>query len=113
MSDLSDIKSFLKQRAAKPPERPASAFEAIKSLLPEIVALKRKRYTDREIRDLLAEKGLNVSLGTFQQYINRAKRLADKNTATSLAPTPAKVQTKKVELEKRLGSLGHRLNEDL
>jgi hypothetical protein len=119
--DLKDIKSFLKTQGDKRPVRAASAFGTIKGLLQDIITLKRKRFTDREICDLLAQKNIIVSLGTFQQYVSRAKRMAEGDfLSRTAAHTPhnkkGRVESRKREPTKdknKASRLGHRLNEDL
>lgn len=76
---LQELKSLLRQSAERAPERAASLYETVKSLMPDIQELKAKRFTDSEIRDMFAAKGFEISLGTFRQYLQRANREAGLN----------------------------------
>jgi hypothetical protein len=116
---IADLRSFLKQQAAKPPARASSAYRAITELLPEILALKRRRYTDREICDFLAEKELNMTLGTFQQYFSRAKRveatkdIGSQSTESRVLPSARIIPKSGQSIGKKISAAGHRLNEEL
>jgi hypothetical protein len=73
-SDLEKVRKILRQKAAAtPPRRQPTAFETISALLPDIVDLKKKRYSDEEICRYVGEAGIVMSLGTFRQYVSRAK----------------------------------------
>jgi hypothetical protein len=114
---ISDLRSFLQQKAAKPAGRPSSAYRAITELLPEIRALKRSRYTDREICDFLGERELKMTLGTFQQYFSRAVRAASKTQDDSRSPKPRILPSARIVPKQNGGgkkiAAGHRLNEEL
>lgn len=71
---LGELKASLQEAAKAPAPRPPSVFETVKALLPEIDALKAKRWTDAQIRDRLSANGCEMALGTFRQYYQRASR---------------------------------------
>lgn len=71
---LAELQNLLRDTAKSAPQRTASIYETVKGLLPDIRELKAKRFTDAEIRDMFAEKGFEISLGTFRQYLQRANR---------------------------------------
>lgn len=73
---LAELQALLRDTAKTAPPRTASVYETVKSLLPDIKELKAKRFTDQQIRDLFVGKGLDISLGTFRQYLQRANREA-------------------------------------
>jgi hypothetical protein len=123
--DLQDVRKFLRQTAAGTPPRRASVFETVSALLPEILALKKKRYTDEEICRLLGEKGIKLSLGTFRQYYRRARivqRGAPESRSKEIAMTrsiaadkarpPGRTQNSAARVIKPFG-VGHRLDEEL
>lgn len=74
---IEDLRSFLREEAERGPTGKASTYEQVVALLPEIDALFARRRTRAEVRDLLASKGLEMSLGTFTQYYAKAKRAAN------------------------------------
>lgn len=74
--DLEGIRSFLREEAEQGPTGKLSTYEQVAALLPEIEALLNRRRTKVEVRDLLATKGLEMSLGTFDQYLRRARKEA-------------------------------------
>lgn len=72
--NMAKLEAALDQAAKAEPPRPPTGYETVVTLLPRIQALKSKRYTDAEILDLLKENGVEMSLGTFRQYYQRATR---------------------------------------
>lgn len=68
------LRVFLREQVALSPSYKPSGYEAVKAVLPEIKALKAKRRTDAEIRELLLAKGIKLSLATLRQYIQNATR---------------------------------------
>lgn len=76
LPSLDEIAAHLKERAMKAPDRRRSKYQLIVGLLPTIEELKALRMTDAEIVAALAEKGAVIGLGTFQQYLSKAKREA-------------------------------------
>ncbi|MBP2506259.1 MULTISPECIES: hypothetical protein [Methylobacterium] len=70
----SELRAFLREEIRLAPSRKPSAYEAVKAVLPEIKALKTKCKTDAEIRELLARKGVELSVATLRQYIQNATR---------------------------------------
>jgi hypothetical protein len=121
---LKELRTFLQRKASEAAPRPASLFNAVVELLPEILALRRRRYTDLEIRDLLKAKGVEMSLGTFRQYVQRAIRQSE--TGDGQKGSQAEPQTrisdrKRSEIndqrsrpaERGRAPLGHRLNEEV
>ncbi|GJE36042.1 hypothetical protein [Methylobacterium persicinum] len=75
-----ELRSFLREQVALTPKRTPSGYDAIKAVLPEIRALKAKRRTDAEIRELLARMGVKLSLATLRQYTQKATREAAGHT---------------------------------
>jgi hypothetical protein len=93
---LAELKSLLQETAKSAPPRSATAYDTVKGLYPDIRELKAKRFTDREIVDMLASKGFDISLGTFRQYVQRATReLGDEPQRTKRKQT----RIKKAETE--------------
>lgn len=124
-ADLQGVRKFLRQTAAGTPPRRASVFETVSVLLPEILALKKQRYTDAEICGLLGEKGIKLSLGTFRQYYRRARiaqrqalegRGKEIGTTRSIAADKARplgrIQNTPARVSKPR-ALRHRLDEEL
>lgn len=68
------LRAALREMASEQPLRSQSGFARIKEILPEIRDLKSKRFTDSEILQRLRTNGIEMSLGTFRQYVNRAIR---------------------------------------
>lgn len=68
------LRTFLREQVALSPSYKPSGYEAVRAVLPEIKALKAKRRTDAEIRELLMTKGFKLSLATLRQYIQNATR---------------------------------------
>lgn len=68
------LRAALREMASEQPLRSQSMFQKIKEILPEIRNLKNKRFTDVEILQRLSANGIEMSLGTFRQYVNRATR---------------------------------------
>lgn len=124
-ADLQGVRKFLRQTAAGTPPRRASVFETVSALLPEILALKKQRYTDEEICRLLGEKGIKLSLGTFRQYYRRARiaqrqslegRGKEIGTTQSIAADKARPPEHAQNSATRVSKprvLGHRLDEEL
>src|SRR5579864_3964867 len=123
--DLRDVRKFLRRTAAGAPPSRASVFETVSALLPEILGLKKRRYTDEEICGLLREKGIRLSLGTFRQYYRRARiaqrqplegRGKEVGTTRSIAAgkirPPERAQNFSSKVSKPRSS-GHRLDEEL
>lgn len=52
-------------------QNPKIKSKVFRTLLPEIMAYKEKGFTPNQIVDLLAEKGLNLTIGTFNLYLFR------------------------------------------
>ena len=75
-----ELRAFLREQVALAPNRTPSGYDAIKAVLPEIRALKAKRRTDAEIRELLARMGVKLSLATLRQYTQKATREAAGHT---------------------------------
>ena len=75
-----ELRAFLREQVALTPNRTPSGYDAIKAVLPEIRALKAKRRTDAEIRELLARMGVKLSLATLRQYTQKATREAAGHT---------------------------------
>lgn len=73
-SNAEKLKAALMELAKREPQRPQSMFEAIKEQLPLIRDLKARRFTDKEILGELEAHGIEMSLGTFRQYVNRAAK---------------------------------------
>ena len=71
-----ELRAFLREQVALTPNRTPSGYDAIRAVLPEIRALKAKRWTDAEIRELLARMGVRLSLATLRQYTQKAAREA-------------------------------------
>jgi hypothetical protein len=71
-----ELRAFLREQVALTPNRTPSGYDAIRAVLPEIRALKAKRRTDAEIRELLARMGVKLSLATLRQYTQKATREA-------------------------------------
>jgi hypothetical protein len=71
---LAELKALLQEAAKTPPLRSTSAYDTVRGLYPDIQELKAKRFTDKEIVDMLATKGFEISLGTFRQYLQRLAR---------------------------------------
>lgn len=71
---LAELKALLQQAAKTAPLRSTSAYDTVKGLYPDIQELKAKRFTDKEIVELMATKGFVISLGTFRQYLQRLAR---------------------------------------
>jgi hypothetical protein len=127
--DLDSMRSFLREQAARAPARAGSRYEMVELLLPEILVLKGKRYTDAEIRDLLCARGMDMSVGTFRRYVQRAQRGssgASERTRTvrkadtdavdhaSLTPEPQSLTTGSHEPAKQgKVALSHHLNRKL
>lgn len=76
LPSIEELKAHLKERAKSAPDRRRSKYQIVVSLLPTIEELKALRMTDAEIVAALADKGAVISLGTFQQYLSKAKREA-------------------------------------
>lgn len=87
-STVDKLRAALREMASEQPLRSQSMFQKIKEILPEIRDLKNKRFTDIEILQRLSANGIDMSLGTFRQYVNRAMR------EQWGAPTRAKRQRK-------------------
>ncbi|MBB3938114.1 hypothetical protein [Aureimonas phyllosphaerae] len=87
---IDDLRSFLREEAERGPTGKASTFDQVVALLPEIDALIARRRTRAEVRDLLASKGLEMSLGTFTQYYAKAKRQAEGTDTLERKPTARK-----------------------
>lgn len=73
-----DIQSLRKklQRAARA-KRPPSALplrEAIRALLPEIMALRRARWSDAQIAEQLSQLGVPLSPGSLAAYVRAAQQ---------------------------------------
>ena len=66
-----DLRVFLRAAAKRPPARGASLYTRVKAAYPEILALRKARYTDKEIHALFLEKAVKISLGTLRQYIQQ------------------------------------------
>ena len=124
--DLQDVRKFLRRTAAGAAPRRASVFETVSSLLPEILALKKQRYTDEEICGLLGEKGIKLSLGTFRQYYRRARiaqrqslegRGKEAGTTRSIAADKVRslgrTHISSAKVSKQPRAFGHRLDEEL
>jgi hypothetical protein len=75
-SAVDKLRAALREMASEQPQRQKSMFENVKEVLPEIRDLKSKRFTDNEILTRLGANGIEMSLGTFRQYVNRAAREA-------------------------------------
>lgn len=71
---LSELRALLQETAKTAPLRSATAYDTVKGLFPDIQELKAKRFTDKEIVEMLASKGFEISLGTFRQYLQRVTR---------------------------------------
>jgi hypothetical protein len=122
-ANLQDVRKFLRRTAAGAPPRRASVFETVSALLPELLALKKQRYTDEELCGLLGEKGIKLSLGTFRQYYRRA-RIAQREAlqgqgkeagttrtiAAGKARPPERAQNSSPRVSK---PLAHRLDDEL
>lgn len=105
------LRVFLREQVALSPSYKPSGYEAVRAVLPEIKALKAKRRTDAEIRELLSTKGIKLSLATLRQYIQNATReLAGHKPARrrgkASAKTPA--DTVRVRGERRSSPEVHR-----
>lgn len=93
------LRAALREMASEQPLRPQSGFARIKEILPEIRDLKSKRFTDSEILQRLRMNGIEMSLGTFRQYINRAirehsgipKKVKPKRTVEAIAKSGSNV----------------------
>lgn len=68
------LRAFLREQVRLTPSRKPSGYASVKAVLPEIKALKAKCRTDAEIRALLREMGVTLSLATLRQYIQNATR---------------------------------------
>ncbi len=66
-----DLRAFLRAAAKRPPARGVSLYTRVKAAYPEIMALRKARYTDKEIHALFLEKDVKISLGTLRQYIQQ------------------------------------------
>lgn len=96
-SDVAQARQALREALKSEPDRGPSAYAKVKELLPDIEAAKAKRFTDREILDLLKPHGVELSLGTFRLYVHRAskdaghapKRTRRPKAAGTSTPAPA------------------------
>jgi hypothetical protein len=68
------LRAFLREQVRLAPNRKPTGYASVKAVLPEIKALKAKCRTDAEIRALLIERGVTLSLATLQHYIKTATR---------------------------------------
>lgn len=68
------LRAFLREQVRLAPSRKPSGYASVKAVLPEIRALKAKCRTDAEIQEMLAQKGVTLSLATLRQYIGSAAR---------------------------------------
>lgn len=119
-ADLKDVQKFLRKTAAGTEPRRATVFEAVTALLAEILALKKLRYTDKEICSLLAEKGIKLSLGTFRQYFRRARiaqrqppKRRSEGISISAAEKACRLEGAHLTPGHKARGPGHRLDEDL
>lgn len=98
---LTELKAVLQEAAKTAPLRSASAYDTVKGLYLDIQELKAKRYTDKEIIEMLASKGFEISLGTFRQYL---QRIAREGPAETPSPRKKRGRTVKPEAEHRQSS---------
>lgn len=95
-TSLAELKALLQAAAKTAPLRSTSAYDTVRGLYPDIQELKAKRFTDKEIVEMLATKGFEISLGTFRQYLQRLAR----EPRTETPNTPGKrSRTAKPKLE--------------
>ena len=96
-----------KSRAAlknppKPQSREATKKQAIRSLVPEILALQREGYSAKAIAQILSDSGIPISGATLNSYLQRIKSEGDakrskraagrKDTPPTLAETTPQPQ---------------------
>ena len=121
---LGEVREFLRQKADADAPRGDTAFDLVCTLLPEIIALKKRRYTDEEVCGLLAEKGIVMTLGTFRQYFRKAraaqpeagvtpKMSIQRSTPSKISALNKKSNSTFTDAERRTRTLGHRLNEEV
>jgi hypothetical protein len=68
-------------RETERPNRVPNLREIVGALLPELEALRRTKWSDAQIVEWLAKRGLNISAGTLAQYLRQA-RVAPRGTET-------------------------------
>lgn len=73
-ADLEALRLALQQARSERPSRPSSLKDVIQALTTEIDDLLKARWTYREITDTLVTRGVEISMGTLQQYHREAKR---------------------------------------
>ena len=101
--DDSDLRAFLRAAAKRPPARGVSLYTRVKAAYPEILALRKARYTDKEIHALFLEKGVKISLGTLRQYIQQiASELREEVTHDDTARPGASTDPRRTTANRRL-----------
>ena len=71
---LAEVRAFLREaQAAAPGKRRGTLKETITALLPDLIGLRERGFSDAEIVDLLAKKGIKTTAGTLRQYLSELR----------------------------------------
>jgi hypothetical protein len=99
------LRAFLRAAAKRAPARGVSLYARVKAAYPEILALRKARFTDKEIHALFLEKGVKISLGTLRQYIQQiASELREEAAPGDNARSGASADPRQTPASRKPGS---------